>query len=95
MDTIINEFKDKIEPILKKSDVSRLYVFGSFARGEENNESDLDLIVEFNKDKSLFDVIGLQLDLEEAINRKVDLLTRGGIYHRLRERIEKESIRIF
>ena len=92
----IDKIKEKIRPILKKSDVSRLFVFGSFARGEQNNDSDLDLIVEFNNDdKTLLDIVGLQLDIEEAIKRKVDLLTRGGIYHRLRERIEKESIRIY
>jgi len=91
----LDKIKEKINPILEKSDVSQLFVFGSFARGEETKDSDLDLIVEFNKEKSLFDLAGLQLELEEALNKKVDLLTPGGIYHRLRERIEKESIRIF
>ena len=92
----LDKIKEKISPILEKSDVNRLFVFGSFARGEENENSDLDLIVEFNnEDKSLLDVIGLELDLEEVLGRKVDLLTRGGIYHRLKDRIERESIRIF
>lgn len=91
-----DEIKERISPILEKADVSRLYAFGSFARGEEQEDSDLDLIVEFhNDDKTLLDLAGLQLDLEGAIGRKVDLLTRGGIYHRLRERIEKESVRIY
>lgn len=92
----LDKIKEKISPILQKSDVSRSFVFGSFARGEENEDSDVDLIVEFNKDdKSLIDLAGLELELEEVLGRKVDLLTRGGIYHRLRDRIEKESIRIF
>lgn len=91
----LDKIKEKIEPILKKADANRTYVFGSFARGEENEKSDLDLIVDFNETKSLFELAGLQLELEKATNIKVDLLTRGGIYHRLKDRIEKESIRIF
>jgi hypothetical protein len=61
---------------LRRFGVRRLSVFGSFARGEPNEESDVDLLVEFEPDKKTFDnLLGLADFLEELFGRKVDIVT--------------------
>jgi uncharacterized protein len=66
-------------------------VFGSFARGEQRRSSDVDLLVDLPDGASLLDLVGLKLDLEEALKRKVDVLTDGGISPYLRDRILHEA----
>ncbi|MDR3583027.1 MAG: nucleotidyltransferase family protein [Candidatus Pacebacteria bacterium] len=83
--------KNKIIPILKRQGATKAAIFGSFARGEENKNSDLDLLVEFKKSKSLLEMIRIQFEIEKKIGRKVDLLTYNGINHRLKDIILKEQ----
>lgn len=92
--TSIPTIKKKIRPILKRSDVRRAGVFGSIARGEAKKSSDIDILVEFEKGKSLFDLVALEIKLEKALRRKVDLLTYKSIHPLLRNRILKEEISI-
>ena len=94
MNKKIEELKKKIIPILKNHGVIRAGIFGSYVRGEEDKKSDVDLLVEFKKKPGLFDFVGIQLELEEKIGKKVDLLTYDSIYHMLRERILNEEVRI-
>lgn len=68
-----------------------LRVFGSAARGEDRADSDMDLLVDMDADRSLLDVVGLGQDLEELLDRKVDVLTGGSLHPALRERILAES----
>ncbi len=85
--------KTKIVPILKKHEVKRASVFGSFARGEAKKKSDVDLLIEYKgKHKSLWDLVELKLELEEVLKRTVDILTYKSIYWRLRERILAEQV---
>lgn len=85
----------RLRPIVLR--VARQYgarnvrVFGSFARGEQRRSSDLDLLVSMPKESSLLDVVGLKVDLEEALERKVDVVTDGGISPYLRDRILREA----
>jgi len=76
------EIAKKIIPILKKQGVKKAALFGSQARGDAKKKSDVDLLVEFNKNKEpgLFGFIGLKLELEEKLRRKVDLLTYNAIH---------------
>ena len=84
-----------IVSILKKNGVKKASLFGSFARGEATTKSDLDLLIEFRgKKKDLLDHISLMQELEEALHRKVDLLTYKYIHPNLRERILSEQVRI-
>lgn len=76
--------------ICRQNDVSMIGVFGSMARGEAKQKSDIDLIVRFSKRKSLLALVRLERELSEALGRKVDLLTEGGLSPYLRERILKE-----
>ena len=88
----INDIKNKINPILKRNDVKRAAVFGSAARGEAKKNSDVDILIKFKKDnKTLFDLVGLKIELEEKLNKKVDVLTYDSIHPLLRNIILKEQ----
>ena len=91
----ITEIKAKILPILKKNDVIRASVFGSFARGEDKKGSDLDMLVEFNEPKGMFHRIGLKYELEKILGKKVDLLTYNAINPLLKEYIYKDEVKIY
>ena len=82
----------KVIDILKKHGIKKISVFGSYARGEATSESDLDLIVVFPKGTSLLDHIGIENEISEELNMKVDMLTEKSISPYLIEKIKKESI---
>ena len=91
--TRIPTIKKKVLPILKRHDVKRAAIFGSFARGEAKAKSDVDLLIEYkSKDKSLFDLVDLKSELEEILGRKVDIVTYDSIYWRLREQILAQQV---
>jgi hypothetical protein len=79
--------QEGLAAICRRHDVRVLKIFGSAARGEERPESDVDVLVEFEGRKSLFDLVGLQLDLEEVLGRDVDVLTEPSLSPYLRDRI--------
>jgi len=89
----IVEIKKKINPILKSHDVKKAAIFGSFARGEQNKKSDVDILIEFKDDdsKSLLDLVDLKLDLEKILKRKVDVVEYPAIKPLLRKNILKEQ----
>jgi len=91
----IKEIKKKINPILKKNGVKKAAIFGSYARGEQNKRSDVDIWVELDDEKSLFDLIGLQLELEKRIKKKVDLGEYCVIRPRIKENILREQVLIY
>lgn len=65
-------------------------VFGSAARGEATEDSDIDLLVELEPGRSLLDLSGLVADLEALLGRKVYVVTESGLYWLLRRRVLKE-----
>lgn len=69
-------------------------MFGSFVRGEMGEGSDIDILVEFKGEKSLLDLAGLKIELEELLGRKVDVLTYNSLHPLLKDRIlsEQEAI---
>jgi len=90
----INEIKRKIVPILLKHGVKRASIFGSYARGEQKETSDIDILVEFGEEKSLLDLVRLKYELEEVLEKKVDILTYNSIHPLLKERILNEAVDI-
>lgn len=72
--------------------VQSLALFGSMARDEATPESDVDLLVEFNRPVGLFEVVDLKEFLQRLLGRKVELVTRDAIKRQLRERILEEAI---
>ena len=81
----------KIIPTLKRRGVVKAALFGSVARGEANKQSDIDILVQFKKGKSLFDLSGLKIDLEEKLGKKVDIVTYCSIKPRLKNSILKDE----
>ena len=67
--------RETVLKILQQNGIRRVAFFGSIVRGEMTDESDIDILVEFEGRKSLLDLAGLKLDLEDALERRVDLLT--------------------
>ena len=86
----------KAAPELRAAGLSALYLFGSQARGDASEASDIDLLfeVENDDDFSLLDQAGLQLRLQELFGRKVDFVERQALRPRMRERVEREMVRI-
>jgi len=82
-------------PILKKNGVVKAGIFGSYARGEARKRSDIDMLIKVGRKKfSLLDHVRLERELEEKLDKKVDLLTYNGINHLLKNKILDEEVRI-
>ena len=88
----IEEVRDKFVPVLRRYGVVRAAVFGSFVRGEMNEGSDIDILVEFRGEKSLLDLVALKMELEEVLGRDVDVVEYSAIHPFLKERILKEQV---
>ena len=86
--------REKIIDILRRNDVRRASFFGSIVRGEMTDQSDVDLLVEFEGRKSLLDLAHLKNELEDTLNRRVDVLTYRSIHPLLKERIMAEQVPI-
>ena len=85
--------KKSISKILIEGGVKRAALFGSFARGDATEDSDIDLLIEFKgKRKSLLDLAALKIHLEESLGKKVDLITYNSLHPLLRDRILSEQV---
>lgn len=91
----IDKIKVKILGVLKKNNVKKAGIFGSYSRGEQKKRSDIDIAVEIaDKKMSLLGFIRLIRILETILKRKVDLVEYSAIKPRIKERILNEEIRI-
>ena len=79
--------RDKVIDICRKNDIYMVALFGSTARGEATESSDIDLFVKLSKPKSLLSLLKLERKLSQVLGRKVDLLTEGAVSPYLKERI--------
>ncbi len=77
---------------LTRIGVRSLSLFGSVARGEDRPESDIDLLVEFNRPTSLFELFAIRRRLEDILGRRVDLVPRDGLKPRIRDAVLREAI---
>ena len=87
------KMKQKIVQVLKRNNIKRAGVFGSYVRGEQKKGSDIDILIEPPKGLG-FGFVTLVYDLEKKTGRRVDLLTYKGINPRLKEQILAEELRI-
>ncbi len=76
---------------LKPYNPTKIGIFGSYSRGENTPESDIDILYSFNSRYSLFDLVGLQNELESVLKQEVDLVEYNSIHPFLKERILNES----
>lgn len=90
----IEEIKGKVLPILQQYGAKKVGLFGSCVREEMREGSDVDILVEIEKDISLLDFIGIKLEIEEVLGRKVDLVEYSTIKPLLRESILKDQVTI-
>jgi len=81
---------NKLIELCRQNDVRRVGIFGSVARGEDNEESDIDWVVSFSKRVSLLRMVALERQFSDALGRKVDLFTEAAISPYLRERIKRD-----
>jgi len=90
MADVIKQRRDKIVQLADKYGAKNIRIFGSFARGDNNSESDADFLV--NMEGSLLKRIAFMQDLEDLLGRKVDVVTEKSVHWYVRERIMKEAV---
>ena len=86
------EKREAILEIARRHGAHDVRIFGSVARGDTTEASDVDLVVRFDPDRSLFDHGGLIMDLRDLLGVKVDVISEGGMRERFREHVMKEAI---
>lgn len=90
------EFRQKIADFFKNKPVKKAFVFGSAARNEDDEQSDIDILVELDYSKPIgLDFVRMKLELEDLLNKKVDLLTSNSISKHLLPFIDSEKILIY
>ena len=92
MHPLIEAHRQEIIEIAERRGFSNVRVFGSMARGDATQDSDVDLLVTTKPKTTLVGLSGLVLDVEELLNRKVDVVTDDDIYYLLRDRILGEAV---
>ncbi len=88
---LINEKREAVIALAEKHGARNPRIFGSVARGEAEPDSDIDILVKMEEDRSLLDVSALVLDLRDLLGVKVDVISEDGLYWLLRRRIIKEA----
>jgi predicted nucleotidyltransferase len=91
----IDEIKNKVSTTARQYGIQKAYLFGSYARGEAGLESDIDICIEKGKLRTLFELSGFCLDLEEMLGNKIDVITTAGLSGDFREQIEKDMLLIY
>ena len=89
---LLKEKRAEILRIAAKYGARNIRLFGSVARGEADNLSDVDFLVEMGPGRSLFDLGGLQFELESLLGCRVDVVTERGLKARIRERVLHEAV---
>lgn len=91
LDEIREHSRDEILRIAGKRGAKNVRVFGSVARGDSDDESDIDFLVDLEPGRTLFDLSGLLLDLEALLRTRVDVVTEKGLRPRIRDRVLTEA----
>ena len=91
----IEEIKAIAEPIARRYNIGALYLFGSYARGEANAQSDLDFRVDRGNLTDMLELGGLYSDLEENFQKKLDVLTTQMLSPEFLSRIQPEEVLVY
>lgn len=92
LDELLQAKREDILQTAHKYGAYNVRVFGSVARGEADEKSDIDLLVDMEKGRSLLDLAGLLVDLEELLGCKVDVVPEDSLRERIRGRVLKEAV---
>ena len=87
--TTIDQIKEEILPILRAADIKKAALFGSYVRGDYTSKSDIDILISFPEETTLIDVAHLKYQLEEQLQKKVDLVSYNAISHLIKDSIMK------
>lgn len=91
-----NEYSEKIANCLKNKPVKRAFLFGSAARGEQDEQSDVDILVELDYSQPIgLGFVRMKLELEDLLKRKVDILTSNSVSKYIQPFIDSEKILIY
>ena len=90
----IDKIRKKLVPLLRRGKVTKAGIFGSYARGEQNKKSDIDILVKIDKDVGLIGFIKLKMAIQKLLKRNVDLVEYDTIRPEIRENIIKDEISI-
>ncbi len=88
---IVKEKRNEILAIARKHGASNVRVFGSVARGEADEQSDIDLLVDLDRGRTLFDLAALIEELNEVTGRHVDVVTERGLRARIHDAVLREA----
>jgi uncharacterized protein len=91
---LLREKREEILAIARKHGAYDLRVFGSVSRNESDEASDIDILLRFEKGRSLLDHASLVVEMEDALGCKVDIVTEQGLKERIRARIVSEAVPI-
>ncbi|MCZ7673553.1 MAG: nucleotidyltransferase family protein [Chloroflexi bacterium] len=89
---LISENRQEILALAQQCGAKNIRIFGSVARGEDDEHSDIDFLVEMEPTRSLFDLGGFMMSLQELLGRPVDVVTEDGLKMRIRDRVLREAI---
>lgn len=89
---LISENRQEILALTQQCGAKNIRIFGSVARGEDDEHSDIDFLVEMEPTRSLFDLGGFMMSLQELLGRPVDVVTEDGLKMRIRDRVLREAI---
>jgi predicted nucleotidyltransferase len=92
IDELLKEKRPDILRLAAQHGARNVRLFGSVARGEARPDSDIDVLVELEPGRSLLDLGGLLMDLQDLLGREVDVVSENGLRDRLRERVLKEAV---
>ncbi len=92
LNELLQSNREEILRIAARYGAYNVRIFGSVARGEADEQSDIDLLVNMEPGRSLLDLCGLLIDLEELLDCKVDVVTEKGLRDRIRARVLKEAV---
>ena len=91
----IKQIKERIKPIIERHGIKTVYLFGSYARGEANSNSDVDIYCDRGDVDTLFKAVAFNDELEKALGKKVDVVTIGSRMHDFfRQQLEEDMIKI-
>jgi predicted nucleotidyltransferase len=91
---IIAEKRDAILALAAGYGASNVRIFGSVAEGKADESSDVDFLVDMEPGRSLFDLGGLLMDLQELLGRNVDVVTEAGLRDRIRRRVQNQMVKL-
>lgn len=89
---VLERHRAEVLRLAAKYGATDVRVFGSVARGDADESSDIDFLVRMTPGRSLFDIGGLLMDLQDLLGRRVDVVTERGLRPRMRERVLRDAI---